>query len=403
MSLMVLLGAACGRPGAPAPDVEPFLANHWADPVPAQGTPPAAFSALEASLSPESCGQCHPAQWQQWKTSLHSQAVGPGLLWQLRVMSQPDGNRCMRCHAPLTEQKALMAAEMAWPVQASGTPPAYVPADLARQGLVCAACHVRGHRRLGPVPVAPAASAAGPVPHGGFDTHEAFSDSRFCAHCHQFPADGPRVAGKLNEDTYEQWKASPWAGQRSCQSCHMPDRQHLWRGIHDREMTRQAIEVDLSIGRAAGGQPVARAVVRNVGAGHHFPTYMVPKVELRFSRVHDDGRRVDLGTQVIGWTVDVALQRELQDTRIPAGESRRFELPFAVDRSLLAKAQGWSVELAVVVRPAEHYERTFRESLTRVDSFPLAARGPLQQALANAVSREYELLRARQPLTSLAP
>lgn len=85
--------------------VERFLEKHWQDPLPPQGAPPAAFSALEASLSAQSCAQCHARQFEGWKDSLHSKAMGPGIGWQLKLMSQEQGNRCLRCHAPLAEQK----------------------------------------------------------------------------------------------------------------------------------------------------------------------------------------------------------------------------------------------------------------------------------------------------------
>jgi hypothetical protein len=98
---------------------------------------------------------------------------------------------------------------------------------------------------------------------------------------------------------------------------------------------------------------------------------------------------------VIGWEVDVALQRELQDTRIPAGQERRFEQAFP-----LPDARGWSVELRMVVRPGEHYERTFRHSLARESSFPAAARAPLREALAQVKAAEYELLSLRRPLAA---
>ncbi|MFO1218345.1 MAG: hypothetical protein U1E89_08255 [Burkholderiaceae bacterium] len=381
----LILPAGCQRTDPAA--LERFVDAHWADPLPPQGAPPPSFSALEASLSPQACGQCHPAQWRDWQTSLHSRSVGPGLTWQLHLLDQGRANRCLRCHAPLAEQKALLAREHGWPAQPAGPPPAYVEATLAHQGLVCAACHVRGHRRYGP----PARTRADASSHDGFVATDGFSDSRFCAACHQFQNDGPRVAGKLHEDTYAQWQASGMAGGQSCQSCHMPDRRHLWRGIHDAEMTRRAIDVQLTVEAVAPGRFEARATVRNIGAGHHFPTYMVPKVELQFVRVERDGRTTELGRQVIGWSVDTAITREIEDTRIPAGQSRRF-----VQRFDAPAAAGWSVELRISVHPGEHYERTFRDSLARAQRLPAAARPLLEEALRRVQATRYELMRLRQ-------
>ncbi|MEB2335390.1 MAG: multiheme c-type cytochrome [Burkholderiales bacterium] len=379
------LSAGCSRQQPVAVPVELFLANHWAEPIPPQGPPPNGFSVLEASLSPQACGQCHAQQYEAWRTSLHSRTVGPGLLWQLALMDQAQANRCFRCHAPLAEQKALLAIEHGWLGAPPLPPPGYIDPDLGHQGLVCAACHVRNHRRFGP-PARPDAEPG--TAHGGFTSSAAFQDSRFCAHCHQFPPDGPSVEGKLFEDTLNQWAASPMAPQRTCQSCHMPDRQHSWRGIHDAETTRSALDLGLDVVALGEGRFEARARVRNVGAGHHFPTYMVPKVELDFLRRDADGSTHALGRQVIGWTVDTQLTREIADTRIPAGEAREFPVPFAAPR-----AAGWKVELVVRVKPGEHYERMFREHLARDAQLPPQAVSQLRQALADVLSAEYELTR----------
>jgi hypothetical protein len=384
LALAALSG--CGRQAEPT--VESFLERHWAEPLPPQGAPPKTFSPLEASLQPESCAQCHAEQYAGWKTSLHSRTMGPGLRWQLMLMDQDQGNRCLRCHAPLAEQKALVALELGWPNAPKQPPPEYVGAHLDHRGLVCAACHVRGHERFGPPPRGGQAEG---VPHGGFTVSRAFEDSRFCAHCHQFPDDGPRVGGKLQEDTYQQWLASPYAGEgpgrKTCQQCHMPERQHLWRGIHDPDMTRKAVEVTLALEPVAGGYE-ALARVRNQGAGHHFPTYMVPKVELAFYRHDADGKTQELGRHVIGWQVDTAITREIADTRIPAGETREFR-----QRVVAPAGDGWRVELVMRVLPGEHYERIYRESLSRAGQFPPAAVPVLRQALAQVEAAHYELLR----------
>ncbi|MFP5397646.1 MAG: multiheme c-type cytochrome [Gammaproteobacteria bacterium] len=385
------IGVAACSPSPAPPSVQDFLARHWAEPIAPQGAPPAGYSALEASLSPAACGQCHPVQWADWQGSLHARAMGPGIRWQLQLMDQAAANRCVRCHAPLAEQKALLAIEHGWPAAPSQPPPAYVDAGLAHEGLVCAACHVRGHRRYGPPARPAAADRDAALAHGGFVESPAFGDSRFCAHCHQFPDDGPRTAGKLHEDTYAQWQASAYAPERSCQSCHMPDRRHRWRGIHDPETTRDAIDVQLQVQPLVPGRYEARAEVRNTGAGHHFPTYMVPKVELQFVRVDATGGESPIGRHVIGWTVDTAITREIDDTRIPAGASAQFVVPFEAP-----SGAGWTVELRIVVKPGEHYERTFRDSLSRADRLPPAAVPLLREALQRVVDAQYELMRVRR-------
>jgi hypothetical protein len=380
--------------GAPRSDaVTEFLARHWSDPVAPQGKPPGAFSALEASLDPAACGKCHARQFQDWQTSLHSRTMGPGILWQFHVMGQKAANSCMRCHAPLAEQKALIAMQFGWDAAPKTPPPDYVPADLHRRGLVCAACHVRQHTRFGPPRenAAPAAKA----PHGGASPSPAFRDSRFCSECHQFPAGGHQVNGKLLENTFEEWRESAAARQgRSCQSCHMPGRRHLWRGIHDAEMTRSALEASLEIRQVRPGQLHAKARLVNVGAGHHFPTYVVPEVVATLRLVDAAGVvRGELARHVIARRINLRLTEEAFDTRLPSGGQVFLEAAIPTPRE-----KGWGVELHVAVHPARHYERVFGDALERPQHLTPPAIGLLRQALAEAEASRYELHRLRRPL-----
>lgn len=373
--------------------VAAFLDRHWQRPLAAQGIPPPAWSALERSLSPSACGSCHAQQYEDWRHSLHSRTMGAGVAWQFRLMAQDQANRCMDCHAPLAEQKALTAQAFAWPQRPPSAPPAYVPATLADDGLVCAACHVRAHQRFGPPPRTTAASGAS-GPHGGFTESAAFEDSRFCAACHQFPADGPATAGKLHEDTYAQWRASRFAAEnRPCQSCHMPDRRHQWQGIHSREMVLKALDIGFNV-VAVNGRRIAHATLRNVGAGHAFPTYMVPRISVALVLVDRQGRDVrTLAQRIIGWRVGLDLDREEFDTRLLPGQALEFEA------GVVGAAPGSSVELRVDVAPREHYERLFERSL-RDDGDKLDAqtRDTLRRARAEAVATRYEALRLRRPL-----
>lgn len=373
--------------------VESFLANHWNHPLPPQGAPVVDRPALEASLDAASCAQCHTAQWEAWGGSLHSRTMGPGIQWQLRLMNQEQGNRCLRCHAPLAEQKALVALERGWSAAPAKARPDYVPADLHRQGVACAACHVRGHDRFGPP--ARAETRLQGTAHGGFTAHDAFEDSRFCATCHQFPEDGPRVAGKLQEDTLAQWQASPFAGKQSCQQCHMPERQHLFRGIHDPEMVRKALTVEL-IPLRENGRAVARVRLSNTGAGHHFPTYMVPKVYARLALLGPDGETRPVGEEIIGWQVDVGLTDEQFDRRIPAGGTFEFERDFP-----LPTEAGWRIELSLDVAPREHYERVFADSLQKASLMDTGTVTELRAALSEAAATRFNALRLSRSLENL--
>ncbi|MBK1615946.1 hypothetical protein CKO44_21055 [Rubrivivax gelatinosus] len=392
LAALLLLGLAAGGAGA-GDAVDAFLARHWQQPLAPQGAPPAAWPAREASLAPEDCAACHPQQHAQWRGSLHARTMGPGIAWQLALMTPDKGERCLRCHAPLAEQKALLARTLGWANAPASPPPAYVPPGLDRQGLVCAACHLRRHERFGPPRAAGAAAPLPPRPHGGFRAEAAFQDSRFCAGCHQFPADGPRTKGKLHEDTLAQWQASPAARDgRACQSCHMPARRHEWRGVHDPQMLRQGLAAELVLKRRADGGVDAVAMLRNAGAGHLLPTYMVPKIEATLVRVGAGGERV-LARHVIGWQIDLALAEESFDTRLAPGAAAT--LAARLER---AETRGGRVELRVAVAPREHYERMFRYVLAQRAKLDARTQQTLQAALDEAVATRYEALRLTRAL-----
>src|SRR4051794_26286700 len=141
-----LVLAGCAVPAAARHDsVESFVARHWRAPLAPQGPPPARFSPLEASLAPEACGTCHPAQLADWRTSIHSQSMGPGVAGRLvgRLPSAPgEALACNGCHAPIAEQSPLRPDTLA---ENSDFDPA-----LRGRGIPCAGCHVRGHARFGP-------------------------------------------------------------------------------------------------------------------------------------------------------------------------------------------------------------------------------------------------------------
>lgn len=233
------VAAAPAKPASPAGPgaaIEALLERHWQRPVPPQGKPPAKWNPLEASLDPASCGACHPAQLEDWKTSLHAGAMGPGVMGQLVDLYRSDPATaidCQRCHAPLTEQ--LQKVERTSGGGASFPANRGFDRALQAKGLVCAACHVREWQRFGPPRRDGSLESAAPreqLPHNGVTRTPAFLRSEFCKDCHQFPPDGFALNGKLLENTYEEWRTGPYARQGvQCQECHMPDRRHLWRDL----------------------------------------------------------------------------------------------------------------------------------------------------------------------------
>lgn len=377
--------------GPAAPPVEGFLARHWSRPLAPQGDPPREFSAGEASLAPAACGRCHGAQFKDWRTSLHARAAGPGLLGQLVTMTPEEAESCLDCHGPLAEQKSAWRREAGYPAP---SPPAFAPPDLHMHGLVCVGCHVRGHRRLGP-PRRPGTSPpTKPVPHGGFTAEPAFEDAAFCRGCHQSPEGAPALNGKPLQNTYEEWRQSPYARRGvSCQSCHMPGRRHLWRGIHDPAMVRSGVQVAFDLVPRPGGGAVAfRFRLANTGVGHAYPTYVTPAVTVSVHLVDAAGRQIP-GTRqsrVIGRQVSLDLSEEIADTRVLPGRAFRW------DGRLAAAPTAVAAVAEVAVEPQAFYIRFYEARL------PHAAAGEQTAALTEALERaraaRYVLLTLRREL-----
>ena len=107
----------------------------------------------------------------------------------------------------------------------------------------------------------------------------------------------------------------------------MPDRAHLWRGIHDPEMVKSGVDSELVAVELVADTLQAALVVRNRDVGHAFPTYITPRVFLAIYQEDGDGAELD-ATRVeaaIGRDVDLGEMVELMDTRVLPGESAKLD------------------------------------------------------------------------------
>lgn len=353
-------GSGTIGPGPISDAEEAFLERHWRMPIPPQGEPPASFAPVERSLQPADCGTCHPAQYEDWRGSIHARSMGPGVAGQLGSMMRRDpaaARGCLVCHAPLAEQSPLTRG-------ATGGLEANAAFDPALQGhgVVCASCHVRQHQRFGPPPRPGALGARVPraqLPHQGATYERAYLRAEFCAACHQFGPTGATLNGKPLENTYAEWRDSPAAREGlQCQDCHMPDRRHRWRGIHDPDMVKSGVRVSLTVARRRyrPGQDLrATVTLASVRVGHYFPTYVTPKVVVRAVLVGADGVPIASTAQegIIGRQVPLDLSREDADTRIPPGG--RYVLRYArpLDRP------GLTLRVTVTVYPDHFYTGFF--------------------------------------------
>ena len=387
-------GAAAQSPSSESA-VRDFLKRHWMLPVPPQGPPPARWNPLEASLLPESCGTCHPAQLDDWKTSLHAKSLGPGVRGQLVELLQNDPQSaldCLRCHAPLAEQQEQLVVKGKLRKNAAFNP------ELQAKGITCAVCHVRRHQRFGPPKRDGSLSSQAPrgeLPHNGVTRTPAFLRAEFCKECHQFPEDGFALNGKLLENTYNEWKTGPFGRQGvQCQECHMPDRRHFWRGIHDPEMVRSGLTIILEGDkeRYRPGELVSvRLTVTNSRVGHAFPTYVTPRVVVSGELVERSGRVVPGSRQeaIIGREVTLDLSREVFDSRLHPGQRLVFQYrrPFP--------KPGLRLRLAVTVFP-DHFYIGFFESLLASGAGKGTAQ--IREALARAKASAFDVYAREIPL-----
>ena len=379
---------ACSQVEAPKIVDSGLPDSHWAAPVATSGAAPHDWSALEKSLQPEACAQCHAEQFGDWKKSLHAAAYSPGLIGQFSGMGHADGNDCLKCHAPLAEQKYVSNRDMLDSLKIKLKHPVGFSEDgefndhqrpLRHAGVTCAACHVRGWQRFGPPQRG--SGAVGKVEgaaHGGFTATKDFERSNFCASCHQFP-DEYAINGKPLENTVQEWQTSRFAREGvQCQNCHMPDRKHLFRGIHDPEMTRKGLAFELE----SSGMEAALTVTSK-WIGHAFPTYVTPKVVVRVEALDSDNRVLRKWQWEIIREVYYDEQwKEKRDTRLMPGESRKFAVQDFPQGSV-------HVRFVVEVIPDHFYKEVYAGLLS--DVLDDDAEELVRQAAKHADANDYTL------------
>lgn len=369
----------------------------WGTVTRLQGPPPAGLAPAQASLSSQQCARCHNKQVREWRGSLHAGAASPGLMAQLVRQSANHGwvESCQRCHNPLAEQLPMIR-----PAHAGGAdsdqrykPNPFYDPELRHEGITCAACHVREWQRNGP-PLSPGSGLLD-IPAYPARVVPIYERADFCLPCHQLT---PRsaVAGKPLLNTYREWLEGPYMPRGiQCQHCHMPNREHTFKGIHDPDTFRQGVSLSSIAGRAASGTVSVRARLRNVGAGHYLPTTPTPAAWMSVELVDESGaairgarKELRIGRHLTskgGW-------KELEDTRIPPGES--IELAAAWKNGRVAQAT--HARVIVRVHPDDFYEGLY-ESRLRKD-LSADVRATFQEALRRARASHYVALERLVPI-----
>lgn len=410
LGLALFYLAPAARQGSLSPstgqDIESFFKVYWQRPIPLQGVPPSSFTEKEVSLHPEACGSCHPLQYADWKESLHSRAMGPGpwgQIVQLTHTNPAEAVFCMTCHAPLSEQMPVRIGAGTGNQQTPVENP-YFDSQLQLKGITCAACHVRQYQRFGPPKAEELAATkypAGMPDHGGVQRTPYFEKAEFCRDCHQFdPENTLLVNGKPLQDTYREWKSSVWGkAGATCQSCHMPNRRHFWKGIHDQEWVKQGVQIKAQVKQPAsapGSTLELGLEVTNAAVGHKFPTYITPKVFVRAALL-DNKEKTLPGTeqeQIIGWDVrpEGGQWKEYFDTRISPGENAQhtFRWPLPAQAN---KIRAW-----VEVHPDHFYHVHFYPAYLKDGNLVPEARSLIEKALKESGNTPYLLFEKIIPI-----
>ncbi len=401
ISLVALLALTftTGADASPLPGGQAFLDWFWQRPLLAQGRPYTLEGGNGHPLAPETCGQCHREQFDDWQRSRHAKAMGPGVLGQFPDMSPEQIQECLNCHAPLREQAdSLQRAltELSGPGPAEG--PSHSADSLHGHGVLCGACHVRNYRWYGPPrrENLPAPDPKSVLPHEGWSPETAFEDPRFCAACHQFPEGGYALNGKLIENTYEEWKTSPQAARGlTCQSCHMPDRRHLWRGIHDPETVLSGVSIVVGPISVADSMLRGRLSLTNSNTGHFFPTYVTPEVVLEAYQESTDGNAVEGSGQrlVIARQVSLDLSIEHSDTRLAPGQTA------TLDYARPLSPEAVRLVMKIRVAPDAFYSRFFQALLE--SELDQKSRELITQALDEANASAFSLFQERSEIPAL--
>lgn len=306
--------------------------------------PTGSIPASLGSLSAKKCAACHQSIYDEWSTTIHSQAwTDP--YYQVDWVFDGRQQICNNCHIPLDRQQEHLVVgfedrEKWRPILKPN--PDFDP-QLQHEGVTCAACHFRDGEILG-------VSGGEGAPH---PVRKVADSNEMCRRCH--------VVGGDRWDTFyrlppcgtivEIQSTQPGAASGTapgCVQCHMPltertivaggaaraVRMHLWRGGHDPAAVKKGLSVTLEeMPRSPRDGRSFALTITNIGAAHYLPTG-TPDRHLTVSiRLLDQKGAVLRETEhvlsrVIMWRPFIV---DLWDSRLPRGEPRVYRFEYAAD------------------------------------------------------------------------
>ncbi|XDD45630.1 multiheme c-type cytochrome [Leptospira sp. WS39.C2] len=380
-----------------------FLEEHWKHPLPLlSGTNQGYQNTLshnESNLDPKQCSRCHETQWKSWKNSFHAKSIGNGIVWQKEILKPKEFNNCLDCHSPLLETKAEVSSILQTS-EILQSHKQHFPDGIKNPSVQCASCHIRNQTWYGPPRkmVYQNDSNNDSLPHNGFQAKIEFESSLFCKSCHESPEYGVFLNGKQLMEVYKEWSNSSFARQGiQCQNCHMPGREHSWKGIHDKEFVRESVQPSWKLERISNAEIRIHAELKSINVGHNFPTYLVPKVGLRFYTIDKSGKRNLIEESIIGRLVNTSLSEEYYDTRIAPNEKHTVNFTYKLKNEKIER-----IEWETLVDPDEHYVRSFEESLFEKSSLlSPEAKKQLTLSLSEKRESEYNLFTLSLPMPVL--
>lgn len=333
------------------------------------------------SLRAESCGTCHKAIYDEWKTSIHSQAYKDPFFQAYWTKDQHTWV-CLNCHSPLENQQPTVITDIPRDrvERAVHARNPHYDAEYQQEGVTCAACHVRDGVIHGPFH-----DAVAPHP-TKYDPD--FRTTTLCYRCHSVVAGPTQFYNGGPCGTYPEYEGGYWMKERGliCQSCHMPEierpiatdgpprrgRRHLWRGGHDPEMVKQAVDIHV-VAEPAEPKPGDTLTVTltliNAGAGHKLPTGDPDRhLTVEFA-VEDQQRQVlESQTHTMGrWILWQPAIVELYDNRLMPLASREYRFEYRLPKDI--------VGLKLITRVIYHIQSE-RQHRMLVNTYDLTANDP---------------------------
>jgi hypothetical protein len=318
--------------------------------------------AMFPTLSAQECAGCHREVYDEWSTTIHSQAWDdPYFQVDWRFDGSPQV--CKNCHIPLDRQQEYKVvgfndAEKWDPILEPN--PGFNVA-LQHEGVTCNVCHLRDGKILGVL-----GDTAAPHPVEKID-----NPNRVCVRCHvvsgerwdtffKFPPCGTvaeiqSTRGQGYAESADDMSPEQIAAL-GCVDCHMPlveralgpggpirsSRRHLWRGGHDPDMVKKGLSIRFDETTNSGsGKRRFTLSIANTGAAHHIPTGTPDRHLTVQLRVLDGQGNVLDETQAtlkrtVLWRPFIV---DLRDTRLPRGETREYHIDVPPNQAAMVEAR----------------------------------------------------------------